>query len=247
MPRQAQGKLTVSYADAKALADGLLKAAGLDTELLATYVVDDAQTGETDGIVQSAEHSAFTFLYERAVSGVPVAADVWEDNTAESRPWNCEQIQITVDDKGIAAFYWREPLTLTGETKQAETLLTFPQAREIFETIAPIAYGAQTSSANPSLDRVEIDLDVSRVQFCLMRVWNGENADRSEKSGSLVPAWVFYGDVVDQVFWKDGTSYDAYYRQGMNGVGGSAYPKGPTNVFAISALDGSVIDPSVGY
>lgn len=44
--------------------------------------------GETDGIVQSAEYSAFTFLYERVVSGVPVAADVWEDNTAESRPWN---------------------------------------------------------------------------------------------------------------------------------------------------------------
>ncbi len=247
LPQQAQGKLTVSYPEARALADGLLKAAGLDATLLAAYVVDDAQTGETDGIVQSAEHGAFTFLYERVVSGVPVAADVWEDNTAESRPWNCEQIQITVDDEGVAAFYWREPLTLMGETEQAGTLLTFPQAKEIFETIAPIAYGAQTSSANPSLDRVEIDLNVTSVQLCLLRVWTGEGAEKTEKTGLLVPAWVFYGDVVDQVFWKDGTSYDAYYRQGMNGAGGSAFRKGPTIVFAINALDGSVIDPSVGY
>ncbi|HWQ06675.1 MAG TPA: DUF6034 family protein [Feifaniaceae bacterium] len=244
LPQQAQGKLTVSYSDAKALADGLLEAAGLDTELLAAYVVDDAQTGETDGIVHGAEQSAFTFLYERVVSGVPVAADVWEDNTAESRPWNYEQLDVTVDDEGIAAFYWREPLSLTGETGQAGTLLTFPQAKEIFETIAPIAYGAQTSSANPSLDRVEIDLNVTSVQLSLLRVWAGEGA---EKTGSLVPAWVFYGDVVDQVFWKDGTSYDAYYRQGMNGAGGSAFRKGPTIVFAVNALDGSVIDPSVGY
>ncbi|MEN6418966.1 MAG: DUF6034 family protein [Clostridiaceae bacterium] len=247
LPQQAQGKLTVSYPEAQALSDGLLKAAGLDATLLAAYVVDNAQTGETDGIVQSAEHSAYSFLYERVVSGAPVAADAWEDNTAESRPWNCEQIQITVDDEGIAAFYWREPLTLTGETVQGGTLITFPQAKEIFETIAPIAYGAQTSSANPSLDRVEIDLNVTSVQLSLLRVWAGEGAERAEKTGSLVPVWVFYGDVVDQVFWKDGTSYDAYYRQGMNGAGGSAFRKGPTIVFAINALDGSVIDPSVGY
>ncbi len=247
LPQQAQGKLTVSYPEARALADGLLKAAGLDATLLAAYMVDDAQAGETDGIVQSAEHGAFTFLYERVVSGVPVAADVWEDNTAESRPWNCEQIQITVDDEGVAAFYWREPLMLTGKTEQAGTILTFPQAKEIFETIAPIAYGAQTSSANPSLDRVEIDMNVTSVQLCRLRVWTGEGAEKTEKTGLLVPAWVFYGDVVDQVFWKDGTSYDAYYRQGMNGAGGSAFRKGPTIVFAINALDGSVIDPSVGY
>lgn len=247
LPQQAQGKLTVSYPDARALAEGLLKAAGLDTELLAAYVVDDAQTGETDGIVRGAEHSAYFFLYERVVSGVPVAADVWDDSTAESRPWNCEQLEVTVDDEGIAAFRWREPLSLTGETGQAGTLLTFPQAKEIFETIAPIAYGAQTSSANPSLDRVEIDLSVTSVKLSLLRVWAGADAVKTEKTGSLVPAWVFYGDVVDQVFWKDGTSYDAYYRQGMNGAGGSAFCKGPTIVFAVNALDGTVIDPNVGY
>ena len=138
-------------------------------------------------------------------------------------------------------------LSLTGETGQAGTLLTFPQAKEIFETIAPIAYGAQTSSANPSLDRVEIDLSVTSVKLSLLRVWAGADAVKTEKTGSLVPAWVFYGDVVDQVFWKDGTSYDAYYRQGMNGAGGSAFCKGPTIVFAVNALDGTVIDPNVGY
>ena len=247
LPQQAQGRLTVSYADAKALADGLMEAAGVDNALLAVYVANDAQTGEADGVIRAAEQYAYVFQYERVFSGVPAAADVWEDNAAENRPWNYEQIQITVDDEGIAALNWREPVTITKEIEQAETLLTFPQAREIFETISPIAYGAQTSSDNPSLDRVEIDLSVSRVQLCLLRVWNGENADRAEKSGLLVPAWVFYGDVVDQVFWKDGTSYDAYYRQGMNGAGGSAFCKGLTIVFAVNAIDGSVIDPSVGY
>ncbi|MEN6340519.1 MAG: DUF6034 family protein [Clostridiaceae bacterium] len=247
LPEQAKGSLNTTYTDAKALADGLLSAAGVDSALLAVYVVGDRQTGESDGVESSANHFAYTFLYERVVSGAPVAADVWEDNTADGMPWNYEQIKITVDDGGIASFYWREPLSLTGEAKQAGTLLTFPQAQEIFETIAPIAYGAQTTSANPSLDRVEIDLSVSRVQLCLLRVWADPSAEKTEKTGSLVPAWVFYGDVVNHVFWKDGTAYDAYYRQGMNGAGGSAFCKGPTIVFAINALDGSVIDPSVGY
>jgi hypothetical protein len=144
LPQRAQGKLTVSYADAKALADGLLEAAGVDSALLATYLADDAQAGESDGVVRAAEQYAYVFQYERVVSGVPAATDVWEDNTAESALELRENRSHSDNEGSRVLLAERLPY---GRNGAAETLLTFPQAKEIFETIAPIAYGAQTSSA----------------------------------------------------------------------------------------------------
>ena len=91
---------------------------------------------------------------------------------------------------------------------------------------------------------MEIDATISRVQLCYLLI-KDQNAENN--TGLLVPAWVFYGDIVSQTFWNDGTSYDPLYRQGMSGASGCSFSLGPTIVFAVNAVDGSVIDPSLGY
>lgn len=245
LPEAAEGKLACAYTDAKDLSDGLFISAGVDVSLLEAYVVGDSQSGNTDGVVRDAAHFAYAFLYTRTVNGIPVATDGWTDDGSTSAfPWDQEQIQVIVDDAGIAQVRWSEPITLQDDTTDCASILSFSQAQEIFEKMVPLVYGAQTTSANPKLDHVRIDIDVSQVQFCLLRV-KGQTAE--SKSGLLVPAWVFYGDIVSQTFWKDGSSYDPLYRQGMNGADGCDYSPGPTIVFAINAVDGSVIDVSQGY
>jgi len=234
LPDDAQGKLVRTYDDAKILSDGVFAAAGVDVSLLASYVVNDRQTGDTDGIVQSAKHYAYEFVYTRTVDGIAVATDAWA----------YEQIKVIVDDEGIALLRWSSPVAVGDDATECASILTFPQAQEIFEKTASIAYGAQTTSANPSLDRVEIDATISQVQLCSLYV---EDQNTESKTGLLVPAWVFYGDIVSQSFWNDGTSYDLNHRQCMSGASGCAYYPGPTIVFAINAVDGSVIDPALGY
>ena len=234
LPEGAQGKLTSTYSDAKSLSDGLFAEAGVDVYLLASYVVNDRQTGDTDGIVQSAEHYAYEFVYARTVDGIPVATDAWA----------YEQIKAIVDDEGIAQLRWSMPVTIGDDATECASVLAFPQAQEIFEKTVSIAYGAQTTSVNPNLDRVEIDVTISEVRLCLLYI---KDQNTENKAGLLTPAWVFYGDIVSQTFWNDGTSYDPLYRQCMSGASGSGFYPGLTIVFAINAVDGSVIDPALGY
>lgn len=245
LPGAASGKLTRSYEEAKTLSDGLFASAGVDVSLLAAYVVGDRQTGDTDGVVQDAAHYAYEFLYTRTVGGIPVAADVWaDDGGAEGIPWEYEQIRVIVDDEGIAQLRWSEPVTPRDDSTACASILGFPQAQEIFEKMAPLVYGAQTASANPKLDYIRIGIDLSEVQLCLLRV---KDQTAESKIGLLVPAWVFYGDIVSQTFWKDGSSCDPSYRQGMDGAIGCDFSPGPTIVLAVNAVDGSVIDVSLGY
>ena len=245
LPQAAQGKLTRTYDEAKSLSDGLLASADADVTLLAAYVVGDRQTGLTDGAARDSSHYAYEFQYARSVDGVPVAADAWaDDDETGDFPWQYEQIVVTIDDDGIARVFWSEPVTPENDRMECASLLTFPQAREIFEKMVPVVYGSQTTSANPKLDRVKIDIDLDQIQLCLLRV---KDPTVESKSGLLVPAWVFYGDIVSQTFWKDGTFDAPFHRQGMNGASGCDFSPGPTIVFAVNAVDGSTIDTSQGY
>jgi len=245
LPMTAEGMLDLSFDEAKRVSDALLSSSGTDLSLFAAYVVTDRQAGDTDGIVQSASHAAYAFYYLRNMLGIPVAADNWTDASSQSGfPWDQELVMVIVDDAGIAEMRWNEPISSAGSATSCTATISFSQAKEIFEKMMPLVYGAQTTSANPKLDHVKIDIDVSQAQLCLLRV---KDQTAASKSGLLVPAWVFYGDILSQTFWKDGTTDISIYRQGMDGDNGSSFSQGPTIVFALNAVDGSVIDISKGY
>ena len=71
-----------------------------------------------------------------------------------------------------------------------------------------------------------------------------KNATRSLR-GLLVPAWVFYGKILDETIYDDGTKVRMFTCFG--GGGGNEYYDGPTIVFCINAVDGSIINPILGY
>lgn len=245
LPQSVTGMLALSFDEAKRRSDALLSASGTDLSLYAAYVVTDRQAGDTDGIVQDASHAAYAFYYLRNMLGLPVAADCWTDASSQSGfPWDQELIMVIVDDAGIAEMRWNEPISSAGSATSCASTLSFSQAQEIFEKMIPLVYGKQTTSANPKLDHVKIDIAVSQAQLCLLRV---KDSTAASKSGLLVPAWVFYGDILSQAFWKDGKTDIVNHRQGMEGSFGSSFSQGPTIVFALNAVDGSVIDVSKGY
>ena len=245
LPQSVDGMLALSFDEAKQQSDALLSSTGTDLTLFAAYVVTDRQAGDTDGIVQSASHAAYAFYYLRNMLGIPVATDNWTDGSNQSGfPWDQELILVMVDHDGIAEMRWNEPISSAGSATSSSATLSFAQAQEIFEKMIPLVYGTQTTSANPKLDHVKIDITVSQAQLCLLRV---KDQTAASKSGLLVPAWVFYGDILSQTFWKDGKTDIVIHRQGMDGSFGSSFSQGPTIVFALNAVDGSVIDVSKGY
>jgi hypothetical protein len=149
-----------------------------------------------------------------------------------------------VDDEGVAQLRWGSPVAVEDDSADCGLRPDVFAGAEIFEKRSLIAYGAQATSANPNLDRVEIDVTITQVRLCLLYIKDQNN---ESKTGLLAPAWVFYGDIVSQTFWNDGTSYDPNHRQGMGGASGCGFYPGPTIVFAINAVDGSVVDPALGY
>lgn len=245
LPQAAQAKLARTFEEAKQLSDGLLASAGTDAALQAAYVVGDRQTGNTDGLVQPAAHYAYRFVYGRRVNGIVVATDAWtEDAGASESPWPSEQIEIIVDDEGIAQVRWVEPITVQREETGDVSPISFSQANEIFEKMIPLIYGSQTYSANPKIDHMNVNIDINDIQLSMLRI---KTPSAESKTGLLVPAWVFYGTIVSQTFWNDNTADAPYYRQGMNGAEGCGFAPGPTIVLAMNAVDGSIIDTSQGY
>ena len=244
LPQAAKGKLNLTLAEAKQLSDGLLASADTKVALQSAYVVGDSQTGETDGLVQEAAHYAYRFVYARTINGIPVATDAWTQDAASEFPWPTEQIETIVDDEGIAQVRWVEPITIQSEEADDVSPISFAQANEIFQKMIPVIYGSQTYSANPKIDHMNVSIDVNDIQLSMLRI---KNPSAESKTGLLIPAWVFYGNIVSQTFWSVNTADSPYYRQGMNGAEGCAFAPGATIVLAINAVDGSIIDTSQGY
>lgn len=230
----AQGKLTTTYEDAKAICDGFFDALNIsDVALCDAFIIDDEQTEE--GHAREAQNYAYQFNYVRTVNGFPVAnmsylSSVGDDNRY---PWMYEYIMFRVSDNGIEDICWHAHTT-TGEIINDDTgVIDFDEAKEIFETMVVTKYG-DSEQWQIGLDKVNVDID--EVALSLVRV---REQDEIERNGIYMPAWVFYGNVKRE--YKDCEFVNYGWELG-NGYPFTKYP-----VLVINAIDGSIIDPVRGY
>ena len=73
-----------------------------------------------------------------------------------------------------------------------------------------------------------MDIKVDHIKFGLTRITEASKRD----SGLLVPVWDFFGTST-QIIEVDGQTKE--------------YPDGPIPILTINAIDGSVINRSLGY
>lgn len=141
-------------------------------------------------------------------------------------PWMYETIRAIVNDEGVTDADWRNPVDVTATVSENVHIMSFEGAKNIFELMCETVYepqvqiGSQTNYA---------DIEVNHVELSLIRV-REQNADK--KVGLYVPAWVFYG-----------THY--YGAESPEKIDRSTYLT--SIIFAINAVDGSIIDISKGY
>lgn len=231
-----QGKLSISYQDAKALCDGFFAAGNItDVALSDVFMIDDEET--TEGHEHAAQHYAYEFCYVRTVGGSPAAnmSYLYSAGDDTSLPWQYERISFWVSDNGIDSVDWAAHTT-PGDMINADTgVIDFEEAREIFEKMIVTTYGTSTEwpkeLANVSIDIDEIDLSLVRVRE--------QNAPG--RNGIYTPAWVFYGNI------KKEHDFEGYksVSYGWNLSRQSPFVKYP--VLIVNAVDGSIIDPEKGY
>jgi hypothetical protein len=143
-----------------------------------------------------------------------------DDANAVSEPWMYEKIRIFVDDDGKYAYMWNGPCTVTKIINDKATLLPFDQIKEIFANMILLKYGDYIGDdASKS-----ISINITKIRLGLVRVTEKDN----NQYGILVPAWDFFGT------YDEGNGYPIGY-------------DGYESLLTINAVDGSIIDRSIGY
>lgn len=180
-------------------------------------VVSEAFQLERDGRL------AYRFWFVRTVMGVPLAVNhEGTEYKGVKTPWDYETLNIVVDDQGINDVAWGCPVTTTEIVNPAANAISFEQAKEIFEATVVQTYEPSTKR----YDGFEWDSTVSvdNIVLSLLRV---RDASTDERIGLYVPAWVFYGATT-----QNGSPHHNW---------------SPQIVYAINAIDGTVINTDLGY
>jgi hypothetical protein len=221
--------------DAKKTADDIVAALGLQGQLVC--VSEDKEYG--GGIDMSADMSTYLnprrcvwFLrYARSVNGVLVTHTAWDcmkvEQDNQSAPWAYEDMTFAIDDSGVAYFDWESPYNVTGTVTDNSNILSFQDATNIFNTMA-LVVNAWDGLADGSPNLKSVDIKIDHIQFGLTRVTEQNKRD----SGLLVPCWDFFGTMT--------------YNSVVNGKA-QTMDDGPIPILTINAIDGSIINRSLGY
>ena len=216
----------------------VLDAIGDPFGVAAVYLIDDAAYGNVDGIVHDAEHRALCVDCRRLVNGAPAAYDVSgaarKDPKSYAIPWPVESLRLIVDEEGIVSVNWKNMVTVLETVSPVTNLLPFEQVAAVAEKMLPILY-------NPTgwEDLRSVDIDIVHVGLELIRIREQNNT--AELKGLLVPAWVFYGTIQ----MTEASGFQDYANYGLKS--GYDHYRGEEILLCLNAVDGSVIDPLLGY
>ena len=227
---------TISEEEAQGIADKFLADIGLDSYSLA----DGGFYSEIPKMSDEAYwgyHNVYIFNYIRAMDGVEVENKVskhtegWSGDSYVKLDWPGEEVRIIVNDDGIIGFELSAPLSIDETVVDKSSLKSFDEIKDTFEEMVVI------SNAVEDMEGVKREIDIKSVTLNYTRISEPDSFD----TGLLVPVWNFIGDIndVSTYTYDDGTDSrtEAYTNTYMSdGI-----------VLQINAIDGTVIDPEVGY
>ncbi len=225
---------TISQEDAKAQAEALISALGVENMMCDE--ADKMYGGSYEMMVDGSEYinprKCVWFLrYSRSVDNVPVTYTVYDcmkvEENNQSAPWSYEDMTFAIDDTGIVGFSWRSPYTAAETITQNANLISFDDVTDVFETMS-MAVHAWDGYAQGSPNLKAVNITVDHIKFGLARITEQNKRD----SGLLVPVWDFFGTAT-QIFDQNGQE--------------KRYGDGHIPILTINAIDGSIINRSLGY
>ena len=138
-----------------------------------------------------------------------------------------EDMTFAIDDSGFVGFTWRSPYAVSDTVTQNANLISFDDVTDVFETMS-MAVHAWDGYAEGSPNLKAVDIKVDHIEFGLTRITEENKRD----SGLLIPVWDFFGTTT-QIIEQNGQTRE--------------FSDGPIPILTINAIDGSVINRSLGY
>ena len=169
---------------------------------------------------------AYRVVCSRMVNGCPtlMAGNLVEESRDQFAPnWRTEKLYVDVNDQGLYCVQLTSPLTVGDTMIERAKLMPFPEIRSIAEKMLPILYETQARSFEEGV-RTTYEKHIRRVELGLWCIREMDQLDR----GILIPAWAFYTNTREVN--EDGEEWCSF-----------------EPILLLNAVDGSVIDPLVGY
>lgn len=219
---------TISEGEALAIADNFMKTAGLNDVFkydgggLYNEILD---IRKGDNATAYGYRKEWILRYSRMIDNVFVTFEStakyeegWKGNEYVKRAWPIECIEIRITDDGIVGLDYNAPLEITETVVEDSNMKSYDEIRTTFEKMVVVANAEEQERIAEGSRGTEVTVDA--VVLGYTRISEANSYD----TGLLVPVWDFMGTVTD--------SY------GITNHG---------SVLAVNAIDGSVIDRSIGY
>jgi hypothetical protein len=165
----------------------------------------------------------YRLQYVRKVAGVSLTYTNTEsacNNDDSNAPvWLYERLTFIVNDTGIVEMVYQAPYKITETITEKSALLPFSKIKSVFEKMILINQDSQTKA----------DIQINKAVLGLACIV--EKDDLS--SGLIIPVWDFFGTA--NYSYGDGYS-ESYTESGSS-----------KSYLTINAIDGSIIDRSLGY
>ena len=221
-PPEAAGSLSIPPRQAVAAAARFLEEAGLAEEyrVWRVFLITDWPEGD-----ESCTY-AYRVVCSRLVNGCPtlMAGNLVEESDDAFAPnWRSEKLYVDVNDQGLYCVQLTSPLTVGDTMIDRANLMPFSEIRSIMEKMLPILYEEQARSFEEGV-RTTYEKHIRRVELGL---WCIREMDQLGQ-GILIPAWAFYANTREVN--EDGEAWCSF-----------------EPILLVNAVDGSVIDPLLGY
>jgi len=199
------------------------------------------------------------FYFTRQVNGVPTTYELHEDikrmleeeDGTYFEPYPYERMYMVIDDTGIVELQWVSPVKVVETVSENASILNFDEVMNIFEkqifirnpsnALIDLARAAEMGMFEGNADSADVitqyTYTVDRITLGLMRLPVKDNPNEY----LLVPVWDFFGTeyveynspVTDQRTGKTKTSDNL--------------DRSADSLLTINAMDGSIINRSIGY
>lgn len=219
---------TISIEEAKEKADDLITQLGLSE--FRFYGGELREEGadirrELEGLETKGYRKLYVLRYMRTVEDVFVTyesigkfSESFVGEDVKKMHWPVETIEIRVNDNGIAGFFFEAPTKITETVVENASLKSFDEIKGIFEKMVAIANASQADD-----EPMKTKITVGQVVLGYTRISEKD----SFHTGLLVPVWDFIGTVAVTDGKETGTE--------------------KKSILTINAIDGSVINRTLGY
>lgn len=224
----AEKKLSYTPQEAQTRAESLLDQLSLPYSVFDVLLVADSIRESDGSYPDTPSEYSYKVRCSRNVHGTgtvlfSVLSLVPNDDYTGS--WAYEQLNITMDNNGVYRIDWVSPYEEQEMLIKNASLLPYEDIFKIFSRA--ITY--YQIPVDEAADVTNIDIEITDVYLGEQRILEQESID----SGLLIPVWSFFGIV--QYKASDGSVQTVNTKV-------QAKP-----IIVINAIDGTVIDPTVGY